>query len=247
MFGKKKETCCICNQNEGDKKIANGTVCQNCISNCGQFLITLSWKNVSSERVRQAIDANTLNKEYLNVFHSTNSFEKYIDIDENNKLWKTPCCSNNIVFAYNDIISYELLQNGEAITKGSLGGAVIGGALFGGVGAIVGGSVGAKKTKQEISEFRIKIVTRNICYPEVYINFLTTGKVKSDSFLYKTYSDSAQRVLSLLAIIVDSGSNAPVASPVSVPDEILKYKKLLDDGIITQEEFDAKKQQLLNL
>lgn len=32
-----------------------------------------------------------------------------------------------------------------------------------------------------------------------------------------------------------------------VPDEIRKYKQLLDDEIITQEEFDAKKRELLNL
>lgn len=32
-----------------------------------------------------------------------------------------------------------------------------------------------------------------------------------------------------------------------VPDEIRKYKQLLDDKIITQEEFDAKKKELLNL
>ena len=33
----------------------------------------------------------------------------------------------------------------------------------------------------------------------------------------------------------------------SVADEILKFKNLLDQGIITQEEFDAKKKELLNL
>lgn len=33
----------------------------------------------------------------------------------------------------------------------------------------------------------------------------------------------------------------------SSADELLKYKKLLDDEIITQEEFDEKKKQLLNL
>ncbi len=33
----------------------------------------------------------------------------------------------------------------------------------------------------------------------------------------------------------------------SSADEILKYKELMDDGIITQEEFDAKKKQLLGL
>ena len=35
--------------------------------------------------------------------------------------------------------------------------------------------------------------------------------------------------------------------PISVPDEIRKYKELLDEELITQEEFDAKKKQLLNL
>ena len=33
----------------------------------------------------------------------------------------------------------------------------------------------------------------------------------------------------------------------SVTDEIREYKKLLDEGIITQEEFDAKKKQLMGL
>ena len=33
----------------------------------------------------------------------------------------------------------------------------------------------------------------------------------------------------------------------SVPDEIRKYKSLLDDGIITQSEFEAKKKQLLKI
>ncbi len=34
---------------------------------------------------------------------------------------------------------------------------------------------------------------------------------------------------------------------VSIPDEIRKYKELMDEGIITEEEFNAKKAQLLNL
>ena len=33
----------------------------------------------------------------------------------------------------------------------------------------------------------------------------------------------------------------------STTDELLKYKKLLDDGIITQEKFNEKKKELLNL
>lgn len=45
-------------------------------------------------------------------------------------------------------------------------------------------------------------------------------------------------------------STAQAAAPVqnlSTADELAKYKKLLDNGTITQEEFDAKKKQLLDL
>ena len=41
--------------------------------------------------------------------------------------------------------------------------------------------------------------------------------------------------------------NPTVVQSLSGADEILKYKKLLDEGILTQEEFDAKKKQLLGL
>ena len=39
----------------------------------------------------------------------------------------------------------------------------------------------------------------------------------------------------------------PQSAPVSNADEIKKYKELLDSGVISQEEFDAKKKQLLGL
>ena len=42
-------------------------------------------------------------------------------------------------------------------------------------------------------------------------------------------------------------SEAPKQSGMSTADEIREYKALLDEGIITQEEFDAKKKQLLGL
>ncbi len=247
MFGKKKEICCICNQNEGAKKIIEGMICKECISKCGHFLLTLNWKGISSEHVKQAIYANQVNEENIGLFHSTNKFKNYLDLDENNRLWKVPCFLPNLVFSYDDIISYELLQNGTAITKGGLGSTLAGGMLFGGVGAIVGSNIGNKKTKQEINEYRIKIVTKNICYPEIYINLLTTGKVKSNSILYKACTDNAQHILSLLTIMTNASSNNRETLAVDVPNEIKKYKNLLDEGIITQEEFDTKKTQLLNM
>lgn len=43
----------------------------------------------------------------------------------------------------------------------------------------------------------------------------------------------------------DSSQSASSAPAISPADEIKKFKELLDAGILTQEEFDAKKKQLL--
>lgn len=51
----------------------------------------------------------------------------------------------------------------------------------------------------------------------------------------------------MTAIKSPTQSQTIVQSTPDVPDEIRKYKQLLDDKIITQEEFDAKKRELLNL
>ena len=51
----------------------------------------------------------------------------------------------------------------------------------------------------------------------------------------------------MAAIKSPTQSQTVVQSTTDIPDEIRKYKQLLDDNIITQEEFDAKKKELLNL
>ena len=46
---------------------------------------------------------------------------------------------------------------------------------------------------------------------------------------------------------LSKSSQNTVVQQSSAADEIIKLKALLDDGIITQEEFDSKKKQLLGL
>ena len=46
--------------------------------------------------------------------------------------------------------------------------------------------------------------------------------------------------------IHNNKNNSNVISGGSVADELLKFKQLLDSGVISQEEFDKKKQELLN-
>lgn len=57
--------------------------------------------------------------------------------------------------------------------------------------------------------------------------------------------DSKESVYAKLDELVTQNESSSTAA--SVADELREYKKLLDEGIITQEEFDAKKKQLLGI
>lgn len=60
-------------------------------------------------------------------------------------------------------------------------------------------------------------------------------------------------IVAIIHVALIPDKNPPPAPPrYTVPlgraaDEIRRYKELLDDGVITQEEFEQKKTQLLNL
>ena len=45
---------------------------------------------------------------------------------------------NNVWFDFSDLISYELIEDDSVVTSGGVGQALIGGALFGGFGAVAG-------------------------------------------------------------------------------------------------------------
>ena len=123
--------------------------------------------------------------------------------------------------------------------------------MFGGVGAIVGGVTGGKKSKGICTSMRLKITLRNCHCSMVYIPLIMT-ETKTKGFVYKAAQASVQECLSALQIIADSyqsevASQTANQSNASAADEIVKFKQLLDADIITQDEFDAKKQQLLGL
>lgn len=62
--------------------------------------------------------------------------------------------------------------------------------------------------------------------------------------IFREAADEINKMISESSI--KNNINVPHSDP-SADDEIKKYKSLLDDGVITQEEFDNKKKQLLNL
>lgn len=91
--------------------------------------------------------------------------------------------------------------------------------------------------------------------PAVYIDFISGGaEFKKAGIIYRTAVNQAQECLALFEIMINDAKGEETKSEISetssnitTADEIRKFKELLDEGVITQDEFDAKKKQLLGL
>ncbi|EQF26329.1 MULTISPECIES: DUF4428 domain-containing protein [Clostridioides] len=255
LFGG-KENCCICGE-KGKQKIADGWLCKDCFKKYAVAAFIPGNNNFcempTKAEVEKAIELKTISKKDSENFKATKKISKFIEFDDDSKRFVVLNGfdrekMNLNVYNYSDIIEYELLENGETVTKGGIGRALAGGALFGGVGAVVGGVTAKRTTKALIDNLKIKITLNDLNNPNIYIN-LIQFRTKSNSSIYKMAYSSAQEILSILAIIVKDNevSDTQNSNIPSVADEILKYKNLLDMEAITQDEFDAKKKELLNL
>lgn len=102
------------------------------------------------------------------------------------------------VYNLSDILEFEYIEDGTSQVKGGLGSALIGGALFGGVGAIVGGITGKKETKKIIKEMKIKFVIKGDIPTVDYLDIKNNFPIKRDSQQYKIYSKQLNEILAIL-------------------------------------------------
>lgn len=249
--------CAICREGTTfftRRKIANNeVVCEDCLKKAKNLSLKqiAFLKTVTADEIRDSIIQSNVNGDELLAFKATNSIGKFVQFDDDNKKWLIPSKGTfiptpDLIFNYSDIVDFELLEDGESVASGGLGRALVGGALFGGVGAIVGGVTGKRKSKNVCSSLRLKVTINNMDSPAVYINFIET-KTQKDGLSYKAIADQAQECLSVFQLICDKqkGTSENMNQTSSAAEEIRKFKELLDDGIITQEEFDKKKNELL--
>lgn len=172
------------------------------------------------------------------------------------------------IFNYSDIIEVSYEENGSQLyTKSAgrtIGGAIVGGVLMGGAGAVVGGLSGASKQNKEIKNMDIKILLRSTSRTSCVLHFKDVDRVlktkeEADRKLYETYVQNANQAKDVLSVIIDDAkqASAPIAQPItqpvvapassSVADELAKLAKLKADGILTDEEFRVQKSKLLGL
>lgn len=182
-------------------------------------------------------------------FTATKIVGDFLEIDDKNKIIRIKNGISTVTKSYSDILDFELQEDNESVIKGGTGRALAGGLLFGGVGAIVGSATGNRKTNSIAQKMTLVIRLNDMNTPMIQIP-LIKSPTKRNSTLYSLNRKIAEEAISVLNVIANGElENNKTSSQdlVSEVDKIRQYKKLLDDGIITVEEFDAKKKQLLGL
>lgn len=141
----------------------------------------------------------------------------------------------------------------------NLGGAIAGGLLFGGVGAMIGSQINTEIKINPIHTIVTKHDDRNVefFYEDKSGNTVSTIFDPSayDCFMKlipeKAYDSVMAENLSSVANNVKQAEQPTVTSTTTMAkpslSQLKELKELLDMGIITQEEFDTKKKQLLGL
>ncbi|HFD3453568.1 TPA: SHOCT domain-containing protein [Enterococcus faecium] len=234
----------------GAKDIARQSSLENMVQNN---------KELSSDELEEFVGFTKMTpdeaiaKKPARYFKSTNRYGE-VEIDSVKKLFRVKLN----VYTFDELNSYELLENGSSVMSGGLGigRAVVGGVLAGGVGAVLGGVTKKKKQRNYVDSLKIMVTFKNRTPQSVTLDYIKKKQEKDKKYekaLMKAKETMAGFDYIVSELEVDrhdefvSSTNVQKEQPTTSADEIRKFKELLDEGIISQEEFDAKKKELLNL
>ena len=249
-----KKVCDICGNNVGmlsQNKVKDGVVCSDCIRKLGKdFGIRLESFRV--EQIQKAISGE-ISLIPPAEFQRTDGV---LVIDANNRtMYKSlPLFQKSEEIPLDWIVGYSYVEDEKEYGVGHvLGNAAIGGMLFGSAGAVIGSVIGANP-RRKISHIGVDITFEAAGQCEVFKASMYKGKpIKASGLIYENYLETAKKLMGELDMLIkktsenESDTNEVRTETISAADEIRKFKALLDDGIITQEEFEAKKKELLGL
>jgi len=222
-----------------------------------QVIITSSNKKAMSERIKSIpnfiVTQEIMGNDGLTGIAYDDKNKKVCLINKNGNDF------NQKLFSYRDILSSEILEDGNSITKtergSQIGGALIGGLALGPVGLLIGGLTGKKKSIDKIKRVDIQIIVNDTTKPRHLINFLNTES-KKDSFIYKSSIETARQWHAIIEVLIkkadleDEEYNLRVSNRTSatysISDELKKLSDLKNSGILTESEFQQQKRKLLN-
>ena len=238
----------------------NGCICMSCYQRIIPFRKDVAL--MTDEQANSALHVIELNDAAVSNFEETDHIgQKFSYVAFFDDKSRTLLLPQNVVpafedqhfwaFSYDDIISAELLQNEKKVSTNGLAMALVGGALLGGVGAIAG-MASAQDSRanagSDVIDVRVKV--RHYTSPTFTVNVSQGGFSESDpngTVLVSHAVELVNRLNNIAGYVDDQEMQDESVTDEGPVSDILRFKKLLDEGVISEEEFAALKKQLLGL
>ncbi len=109
------------------------------------------------------------------------------------------------IYSYDDLLSCELFEDGVTLTKtvrsSQIGGALVGGLLLGGVGAVIGGLSGRTQTSGKVTKVDVRVTVNDTARPLHDITFLN-GETEKHSDIYTHAIQEARQCHGLIEVLI---------------------------------------------
>lgn len=181
----------------------------------------LFWLAIMGIKAQNAYKKKLTSETPVTDYTPTMKIGSYISADFDTKRWRPEVVKNAKVWSFADIVNATILVDGAASVHGF---------------------------KTTVSTIVVRITMSHPDMKLIDISIMSNPNTSVNSFLYKQCINTAEEIISMINSILSERNAIPKSTTAKdVANELRELKGLLDDGIITQEEFDAKKSKVLNL
>ncbi len=244
-----KYSCAICNREltffSAKTLIRDGAICFDCQykANINDIDNPMAY---TSHMIRNLYEHRV---KFVDKFQESRSVGGKLIVDDTNKLFKI----GGNIFKFENLLDYRHNIEVSEKVSGGLTGAILGSLFLGKYGSFAGAAM-ATKIKNICSSMIIEVMLQDSHIRRTFI-VINNREITYGGWSYNNYIDEMKKCYNELEAISrysslypssESITNSVVNVTTTWEDEVQKYKDLLDSNSISQEEYDARKKQIIN-
>ncbi len=214
------------------------------------------YNNIKHEQQKKELpDADFIISKTIPILASGRSSTKLLIDNQNKKFIYQKGKIYSKPYKFSDVINYEVYENGKSQVQGRAGSALIGGAFFGLGGLIVGSSM-SRSINEKCNQLKLIIRLNDFDCPQIMITYVDNVDWHKNGWMYRNMKENMQAVCSMLEYMLNEKTLEQSSSikqeeklneKKSSKEQLQELKEMLDDGLITEEDFEQKKKQILGL